>query len=314
VSSADRSEAGAATSAVTGPRRQYVKLCDLRDFAEPEVRARIDDIVPGLEPPEHLHRKNWEYAMLTLFLDDFGLLRDDARILSIGAGHETVLFWLANRVAEVIATDIYGEGSFSEHEADRAMLSTPRSFAPYPYRESHLEVRHMDARKLEFPDGSFDAVFSLSSIEHFGSWADIRRSVAEIGRVLRPGGGAFIATECFLGPSVLSPLIVQEAGSRVTRGRMFGAFRIFTPGRSFPRSSRRAASTCCNPRYHPSRHHRQRDRAARARADHVDDRERVSLRRRAREAIWVSHAEMDIRSARDVQAVSLVPARIQGRC
>ena len=42
---------------------------------------------------------------------------------------------------------------------------------------------------LEFEDGSFDAVFSLSSIEHFGSWADIRRSAEEIGRVLRPGGG-----------------------------------------------------------------------------------------------------------------------------
>jgi ubiquinone/menaquinone biosynthesis C-methylase UbiE len=57
----------------------------------------------------------------------------------------------------------------------------------------------MDAKELEFEDGSFDAVFSLPSIEHFGTWADIRRSAREIGRVLRPGGAAFIATECFLG-------------------------------------------------------------------------------------------------------------------
>jgi SAM-dependent methyltransferase len=209
-------------------RRQYVKLCDLHDFADPAVNARIHDIVPGLQPPEHLHRKNWEYAMLTLFLEDLGLLREDARILSVGAGHETVLFWLANRVAEVVATDIYGAGTFQEHEADPTMLSDARSFSPYAYRESHLDVRHMDARELEFPDGSFDAVFSLSSIEHFGSWADIRRSSAEIGRVLRPGGGAFIATEYLLGPSLFSPLIVQEAASRVTHGRAFGAMRIFT--------------------------------------------------------------------------------------
>ena len=194
-------------------RRQYVKLCDIRDFDDPEVRARIDDITPGVEPPTHLHRKHWEFAMLTLFLEDSGLLREDARILSVGAGNETVLFWLANRVAKVVATDIYGEGSFGEREADRTMLTDPASFSPYPYRESHLEVRHMDARELEFPDNSFDAVFSLSSIEHFGSWADIRRSASEMGRVLRPGGAAFIATECFLGRS------------------MFGlrAIRIFTP-------------------------------------------------------------------------------------
>lgn len=205
-------------------RRKYVKLCDLRDFDEPAVRERIDDIVPGLEPQERLHRKNWEYAMLTLFLEDSGLLGEDTRILSVGAGHEAVLFWLANRVAKVVATDVYGEGTFSAGEADRTMLSDPASFAPYPYREPHLEVRHMDAKQLELEDGSFEAVFSLSSIEHFGTWTDIRRSAQEIGRVLRPGGAAFIVTECFLGRSLLGPRSIQEAAA--TAG---WEIRVFTP-------------------------------------------------------------------------------------
>jgi hypothetical protein len=89
-------------------RRQYVKLCDLRDFDDRAVQERIDDIVPGLEARERLHRKNWEYALLTLFLEDAGLLGEETRILSVGAGHEAVLFWLSNRVAKVVATDIYG--------------------------------------------------------------------------------------------------------------------------------------------------------------------------------------------------------------
>ena len=72
-------------------------------------------------------------------------------ILSVGAGHETVLFWLANRVAKVVATDIYGEGAFGEQEADRTMLTDPASFSPYPYREQHLEVRHMDAKEARVP-------------------------------------------------------------------------------------------------------------------------------------------------------------------
>jgi ubiquinone/menaquinone biosynthesis C-methylase UbiE len=207
-----------------GLRRQYVKLCDLRDFDDPAVQERIDDIVPSLDPAQRVQRKNWEYALLALFLEDAGLLGEETRILSVGAGHETVLFWLANRVAKVVATDIYGEGTFSGLEADRSMLKDPASFSPYPYRESHLEVRHMDAKQLEFEDGSFDAVFSLSSIEHFGSWADIRRSAEEIGRVLRPGGAAFVVTECFLGRSLLSPRAVQELGSKVA-----WPIRIFTP-------------------------------------------------------------------------------------
>jgi SAM-dependent methyltransferase len=205
-------------------RRPYVKLCDLRDFDEPAIRERIDDIVPGLEPQERLHRKNWEYAMLTLFLEDSGLLGEDTRILSVGAGHEAVLFWLANRVAKVVATDVYGEGTFSAGEADRTMLSDPASFAPYPYREPRLEVRHMDAKQLEFEDGSFDAVFSLSSIEHFGTWADIRRSAQEMGRVLRPGGAGFVATECFVGRSLLGPRSVQE-----TAAKAGWEIRVFTP-------------------------------------------------------------------------------------
>ena len=207
-----------------GLRRQYVKLCDLRDFADTAVRERIDDIVPGLEPSQRAHRKNWEYALLALFLEDAGLLGEDTTILSVGAGHETVLFWLANRVAKVVATDIYGEGIFGGLEADRSMLTDPASFSPYPYRESHLEVRHMDAKQLEFDDGSFDAVFSLSSIEHFGSWADIRRSAAEIGRVLRPGGAAFVVTECFVSRSLLGPRAIQEAASKVA-----WPIKIFTP-------------------------------------------------------------------------------------
>jgi SAM-dependent methyltransferase len=191
--------------------RQYVKLCDRRDFDDPAVLARIQDIVPGIEPPGHLRRKLWEYAYLTLFLEDTGLLRDDAQILSVGAGHEEVLFWLANRVGRVVATDIYGEGGFAEGEADASMLTDPSAFAPYPYREERLEARWMDARALDFPDDTFDAVFSLSSIEHFGTQPDVGRAAREVGRVLKPGGVAFIVTECFVGRHPMNSKLVQTA-------------------------------------------------------------------------------------------------------
>ena len=108
------------------------------------------------------------------------------------------------------------------------MLTDPASFSPYPYRESHLEVRHMDAKQLEFPDDSFDAVFTLSSIEHFGSWADIQRAAREMGRVLRPGGSCVHHDGVLPGRSVLTRS-VQEATSKATGGRMFGSMRIFTP-------------------------------------------------------------------------------------
>jgi SAM-dependent methyltransferase len=191
--------------------RQYAKLCDRRDFNDPAVLARIQDVVPGIEPPAHLRRKLWEFAYLTLFLEDAGVLREDAEILSVGAGHEEVLFWLANRVGRVVATDIYGEGGFSEGEADASMLTDPSAFAPYPYPEERLEAKWMDARALDFPDDTFDAVFTLSSIEHFGSEPQVAKAAREIGRVLKPGGVAFVVTECFVERSAMNSKLLQTA-------------------------------------------------------------------------------------------------------
>jgi SAM-dependent methyltransferase len=195
-----------------------VKFCDLPDFDDPVIRERIRDIVPGHEPEAELRRKFWEYALLTLFLDDVGRLHEQTEALSVGAGHEEVLFWLANRLGRVVATDIYGEGTFAE--ADDKMLTNPASFAPYPYREDRLEVLHMDARRLEFPDESFDVVFSLSSIEHFGTTDEVARSAREIGRVLRPGGHAFLVTEAFLKRHLTSSRILQTAVRLATLGRL----------------------------------------------------------------------------------------------
>lgn len=218
-------------------RRRYTKLCDRRDFDDPEIRERIREIVPSSDPESELHRKRWEYAMLTLLLEDLGLLEEDTQALDVGAGHEEVLYWLANRVGRVVATDIYGEGSFAGNEAEGSMLTNPRPFAPYAYREERLEVHSMDARSLGFPDASFDVVFSLSSIEHFGSSRDVARAAREMGRVLRPGGCAFIVTECFLGRHPLNLRLVQTGIRVASLGRLAGkatpwrrGLEVFAPG------------------------------------------------------------------------------------
>lgn len=192
-------------------------MADIEDF-DGSLRARITEIVPGLSPAAVLHRKNWEYALLTLFLQDVGL--DEAtEILSVGSGHEEVLYWLSNRAGRVVATDIYGQGDFSEREATARMLRDPGAYAPFAYRDDRLEVIRMDGRELDFPDASFDAAFSLSSIEHFGSLRDVSRAASEIGRVLRPGGHAFIVTECFLAPGPIDSRLVQTCVRIATGGR-----------------------------------------------------------------------------------------------
>jgi SAM-dependent methyltransferase len=201
--------------------RQYVKLCDVRDFDDPALLERIRSILPGLGPGSELHRKHWEYARLTLFLEDVGMLDGRAQVLSVGAGREEVLYWLAGRVGRVVAADIYGEGEFAEHEAAASMLTDPAAFAPYPYPEERLEVLSTDARALDLPDESFDVVYSLSSIEHFGSSVDIAQAAREIGRVVKPGGYAFVVTECFLRRHPSNSRLLQTAIRAATLGRRF---------------------------------------------------------------------------------------------
>jgi SAM-dependent methyltransferase len=179
----------------------------------------LRDIEPGHLTTEELHRKLWEYALLGLYLEEVGALSDDAEALSIAAGHEAPLYWLANRIARIVATDIYGQGSFSEREADASMLNNPAVFAPYKYRESHLEVRNMDALRLDFDDESFDIVFSLSSIEHFGGPQAAARATQEMSRVLRPGGHLVITTECLVESHALDWPPLQLAIRTATLGR-----------------------------------------------------------------------------------------------
>ena len=46
----------------------------------------------------------------------------------------------------------------------------------------------MNGRNLLFEDESFDVVFSISSIEHFGGHKEAARSVREMVRVFSPAG------------------------------------------------------------------------------------------------------------------------------
>jgi SAM-dependent methyltransferase len=127
---------------------------------------------------------------------DLGVLGDDARILGVGAGHEATIYWLTTKVGRVVATDLYeAEDVWSDTDSSADMLTNPGKFWDGPWNPDRLEVRSMNALELDFPDDSFDGVFSSSSIEHFGGFAEIRRSIEEIYRVLRPGGVAALATE-----------------------------------------------------------------------------------------------------------------------
>jgi SAM-dependent methyltransferase len=176
-----------------------VQLCELANPAKWDNPDWIR-ILKSLLVPHHklsMHRKSYEWTQLLFGLKRLGKITEATSVLSVGAGHECVLYWLANHTGRVVATDLY-EGrwqSSAGREGDVGVLERPEDFAPFPYRKDRLTFRQMDGRTLEFPDGEFDVVYSLSSIEHFGGYAGARASMVEMARVLKPGGVLVVATE-----------------------------------------------------------------------------------------------------------------------
>lgn len=191
----------------TGFLPRDVQLCELANPAKwdnPEWLALLRSLqsVPPDKPS--MHRKGYEFTQLLYGLTRLERLRPDVRILSVGAGHEPVLYWLANRVGLVVATDLY-EGSWQAEgsmEGNTAVLTDPSSYAPFDYDKTRLVFLRMNGLALAFPDAAFDVVYSLSSVEHFAGLDGAKAAVAEMARVLRPGGILALATEyCLDGPA-----------------------------------------------------------------------------------------------------------------
>jgi SAM-dependent methyltransferase len=174
--------------------RRICKLCNIEDWQD-ENWLRLLDELGESDQRRIQHRKAWEWAQGMFALQKLGLLHENATALGVGAGIEKVLFHLTNYIQMVYATDIYGQGSFSEETAYGDMLTHPERYCSIPFRPDHLTVMYMDGRQLDFPDNTFDFAFCFSSIEHFGGHEAASQSMREMARVIKPGGCIIITTE-----------------------------------------------------------------------------------------------------------------------
>jgi ubiquinone/menaquinone biosynthesis C-methylase UbiE len=112
-----------------------------------------------------------ELPLFARMLDRAGIQLDGARLLEIGCGNGYGLSLLAERFrpSRLAGIDLMPE------QIERARQRLP----------DLAEVAVGDATRLEFAAESFDAVFVFGILHHIPAW---RTALAEIARVLRPGG------------------------------------------------------------------------------------------------------------------------------
>ena len=117
-----------------------------------------------------------------------------SRLLDIGCGNGAYTLKLAEAFDETVGVDI---------EPDR--LADFRA----EVGERAIEVLECSAADLPFADGHFDVVTAIETMEHLG--AHLHPVMAEMARVIRPGGDFYLTT-----PNRLWPL---EQHGVVWRGR-----------------------------------------------------------------------------------------------
>lgn len=116
--------------------------------------------------------------------------RGDEMVLDVGCGHGLMLLASAKRLTsgKAIGIDIWSQVD----QADNSMEATLHNAALEGVAD-RVEVKNADARKLPFPDNTFDVVVSSFAIHNMKSAADRKQAIVEIARVLKPDGELAIA-------------------------------------------------------------------------------------------------------------------------
>jgi len=168
------------------------RLC----YVEDSENSEIIEILSSLQ--QNFTRRSWEWALSVVAMRRFDKLNNNSKAIGIASAKEPLLFYLANHVNHVYATDLYD--STKDRNVPSDLPENPKRYAPFPYKEDALTALRMDATNLEFPSESFDIAFSISSIEHFGgeNHSGALRCLKEVERVLKTGGIATISTEHIL--------------------------------------------------------------------------------------------------------------------
>jgi SAM-dependent methyltransferase len=154
-------------------------------------------------------------------------LPPEGRVLDLGGGPGRYTLWLAERGYRVVLADL-----------SPPLLAIARAKVAGSTSGEHIEaIVEADACDLSrWSDGAFDAVLALGPFYHLPEPAERDRAAAELHRVLRPGGVAFVALMpryAFLRRTIASPDERHHLADSIFVSRVLehGVFVNDLPGR-----------------------------------------------------------------------------------
>jgi len=136
------------------------------DIGSPQFFAHVDSEFFRWNAPLH-HTRPFDR------LFPYGKYSSASRVLEVGCGLGTMAMCWARSGVKMTAVDLNR----------RAVEMTKKRF---DLAEMHADIVQVDVRSLPFSDSQFDYVYSWGVLHHS---PQLERSLAELLRVLKPGGG-----------------------------------------------------------------------------------------------------------------------------
>jgi ubiquinone/menaquinone biosynthesis C-methylase UbiE len=150
--------------------QQYLKTDQYRDSSNLDARAAI-----------HMHFSINPHGWFNWFFDHLLKLPEDARILELGCGPAYLWKECSSRIPAGWKITLSDLSSGMLDAAWRNLIVTGRAF----------KFEEIDAQSIPYQDETFDAVIANYMLYHV---PDRQKAIAEIKRVLKPGGYLFAAT------------------------------------------------------------------------------------------------------------------------
>jgi arsenite methyltransferase len=137
--------------------------------------------------------------------------RGDEQVLDVGTGRGLLLIGAARRLTTGKSTgiDVWSTKDLSGNSLERTQANIDLEGV-----KEKTELRSDDARKLSFPDASFDVVLSNLCIHNIPDKQGRAQACREIARVLKPGGTALISDFILTG---FYQKVFAEAGLKTSR-------------------------------------------------------------------------------------------------
>lgn len=146
-----------------------------------KVRQMFDDISSDYDALNHIMSlnadRNWRRRAIRRLLSPAG----DRQILDLACGTGDFAISMAHRMTE--GSHITGV------DLSEGMLDVMRSKVSAMHLDEKIDIRIGEGEKLDFADGTFDAVSIAFGIRNF---EDREQSLREVLRVLKPGGTLLI--------------------------------------------------------------------------------------------------------------------------